>query len=40
MIVVNEGIREQRGAVGIICTAERQDDLCALERSVCCCVRD
>ena len=40
MIMVNEGIRKQRGAVGIICTAGRQDDLCALDRSVCCCERD
>ena len=23
--------------VGVICTAERQDDLCALDRSVCYC---
>ena len=38
MLMVNEGIREQR--VGVICTAGRQDDLCALDKSVCCFERD
>ena len=40
MRMVNEGIKEQRGTVGIFCTAGCQDDLCTFDRSVCCRERD